>query len=100
MHFCDTDSRGLLMITFLGKIFSFAKIIIPIVLILMGTIDLIKAIAASDEKVKETQKLLTKRVIIGVSIFLIPTLVLFILKVLNQEEIHEVVYRSTGLFVV
>ena len=86
IQFCDTNSRGLLLVTFLGKVFSFAKIIIPIILILMGTLDLVKAMAAGNDKIKETQKLLIKRIIIGIAIFLIPTLVLFILQILNQEQ--------------
>ena len=52
------------------------QIIIPIALILMGTIDLGKAVIASDEKeIKEAQGRLIKRFIYAAIVFLMVTLV-------------------------
>ena len=55
------------------------KIVIPIILIILGMIDLAKAVIGNDEKVmKEAQSRLIKRVIYAVVIFFIVALVQFI----------------------
>jgi len=54
------------------------QIIIPIGLIVFGTIDLGKAVVASDEKkIKENQMTLIKRSIAAVLVFLLVTIVTF-----------------------
>ena len=55
------------------NVVSFA---IPIILIVLGIVDISKAVVASDEKkTKEAQKMFTTRLIYAVVIFLIPTVV-------------------------
>lgn len=55
------------------------KIIVPVVLVVLGMIDLAKAVIGNDEKVmKEAQSRLIKRVIYAVVIFFIVALVQFI----------------------
>ena len=50
--------------------------VIPIILIVLGIVDLSKAVIASDEKkTKEAQKMFVTRLIYAVVIFLIPTIV-------------------------
>lgn len=50
--------------------------VIPIILIVMGIIDIAKAVTSSDEKkAKEAQKQFVTRAIYAVVIFLIPTIV-------------------------
>lgn len=52
---------------------SYLQILIPVALILWGTIDMGKAVIAGDEKkIKEAQKPFVKRLISAVIIFLIP----------------------------
>ena len=58
------------------------QVIIPIALILMGTIDLGKAVIASDEKeIKEAQGRLIKRFIYAAIVFLMVTLVTLLMNV-------------------
>ncbi len=52
---------------------------IPIILIIMGTIDLGKAVVGSDEKkIKEAQSTLVKRAIAAVAVFFVTTLVVLV----------------------
>jgi len=61
------------------------QVVIPIALILMGTIDLGKAIIASDEKeIKEAQGRLIKRFIYAALVFLMVTLTYLLMGVLAQ----------------
>ncbi len=57
---------------FVGEIIYIIRIVIPILIVLLGTIDLGKAVLAGEEKtVKEAQKSFIKRLIYGVAIFFI-----------------------------
>lgn len=50
--------------------------VVPIILIVLGTIDLVKAvIAGKDDDIKKHQQTLVKRIIAAVIVFLIPMLV-------------------------
>ncbi|MBE6157418.1 MAG: hypothetical protein E7160_01335 [Firmicutes bacterium] len=74
----DDPCRGLKPLVKLFKkgIIPIVQIVIPIILIVLGTIDLGKAVIASDEKkVKEAQGMLIKRAIYAAAIFFITTLV-------------------------
>lgn len=56
------------------------QLVIPIGLIIMGTIDMAKAVIAGDEKkMKEAQKPFIKRIIAAVIVFLIPIIVNMVL---------------------
>lgn len=58
------------------QIVKYLQILIPIGLILMGTIDMGKAVIAGDEKkIKEAQKPFVKRLISAIIVFLIPFIV-------------------------
>lgn len=60
----------------LGKVIRIILIIIPIIIVLLGTFDLGKAVMAGEEKeIKEAQKMFIKRLIYGVIIFFIPYIV-------------------------
>ena len=61
------------------------QIAVPIGLIVMGTIDMAKAVIAGDEKkMKEAQKPFVKRIIAAVIVFLIPIIVNMILSFLTK----------------
>ena len=68
---------GLLpLVKVLVQLIKIVMIVIPIALILYGTIDLGKAVIASDEKeVKQAQSRLIKRFIYSALIFFVPMLV-------------------------
>ena len=59
-----------------GRVVTVFKIVIPVILIILGTIDLGKAVIASDDKaIKSATTALIKRIIAGIVIFFIPTIV-------------------------
>lgn len=61
-----------------GKILSIFKIVIPLLVIIFGMIDLGKAVVASkDDEIKKAAKSLGMRVLAGIIIFFIPTIVGF-----------------------
>lgn len=50
--------------------------VVPIILIVLGTIDLVKAVVAGkDDEIKKHQQTLIKRIIAAVIVFLVPMLV-------------------------
>lgn len=56
------------------------QLVVPMGLIIMGTIDMAKAVIAGDEKkIKEAQKPFIKRIIAAVIVFLIPIIVNMVL---------------------
>lgn len=60
----------------INEILQYPRIIVPIIVIGLGTLDLAKAVIASNEdEMKKAQKTFVKRVIIGVAFFLIPAFV-------------------------
>lgn len=61
-----------------GKILGVFKIVIPLLVIIYGMIDLGKAVVASkDDEIKKAAKQLLIRIIAGIVIFFIPTIVSF-----------------------
>lgn len=84
---CDPNNGLLSVFGVIGNVISFIKIAVPIILILMGSIDLTKAVMASkDDEIKKAQSTLLKRAIVGVVIFFIPTLVTLIMNLINQNN--------------
>ena len=82
--FC-TDAMPILRIV--GIVVFAIKVIVPIILIVMGMIDLAKSVAEKDEgKIKEAQTRLVKRAIAAVLVFLVVTIVGVLFSVLGQEQ--------------
>ncbi|MGN1267925.1 MAG: hypothetical protein ACI4U0_00235 [Candidatus Aphodocola sp.] len=62
-------------------------IIVPIVMIILGSFDLFKAVTAGkDEDIKKKQSVLIKRVIAGLIIFLVPTIVSILMNLIGVSE--------------
>ena len=72
---------GLLpIVRILRKVIWYIQILVPIGLLLYGSIDLGKAVIASDEKeVKAAQTRLIKRVVYAAVVFLVPMLVTLVM---------------------
>ena len=69
-----------------GNVIYIIRIVIPVIIILLGTLDLGKAvIAGEDKKIKEAQKSFIKRLIYGVAIFFMFTVVEVIFGLLGVE---------------
>ena len=77
---------GIVHYVYLGII-----VVVPIILIIVGMLDLAKAVAEKDEnKVKSAQQLLIKKAIAAALVFLIPTLVSLIIRgILRNNEYYE-----------
>ena len=87
-NFCTGSRLG--VFTTIGWVFWFAKILIPIVLIVLGSIDVGKAVIASkDDEIKKSAKTLVIRVIAGIIIFFIPTLLNLVVDLINGGDIYN-----------
>ena len=70
---------------FIGNIVLVVKILIPIIIIAFGMIDFFRAIIGSkDDEIKKSTRSLIFRIIAGVVIFLLPTLVSFIFSLIDS----------------
>lgn len=75
-----------------GYVLLVFKIVIPLLLIILGMLDLGKAVIASkDDEIKKSITSLVKRAIAAVVIFLLPTIVSFLIGVIGgfNEEAKE-----------
>ncbi len=70
---------------FLGRIVFIIKILIPIIIIIFGIIDFFRAMVGSkDDEIKKSAKSMTFRVIAGVIIFFLPTIVSVIFSLITD----------------
>lgn len=87
-NLCEGPVQG--VFTTIGWVFFIAKILIPIVLIVFGSIDLGKAVISNkDDEIKKSAKSLVMRTIAGVIIFFIPTLLNFVVELIGGDEIYN-----------
>ncbi len=91
-HFCDVNENPDVMRAFKagGLALNILKIMIPILLIILGGIDFAQAVISSDEKQisKSTMKLV-QRVIAGIAIFLVPTLVEYVFDLVDTNATNR-----------
>ena len=75
------------IISIIKTVLSIVQWAIPIILIVIGTFDMMKAVVASKEdEIKAAQKLLIKRIVYAVIIFLIPTIVYFVFNIVSNTD--------------
>ena len=92
--FCNGPVQG--VFTTIGWVFFILKIVVPIILIVMGSIDLAKAVAASkDDEIKKAVGSLVKRAVLGVLIFFIPTILNFVVELIGGDDIYD---ENSGTF--
>ena len=87
----DIDPCGGLgpIMSVIYKVLTIFWILIPIALIVFGTIDLGKAVIASDEKeVKAAQSRLIKRFIYAALVFFVPMLVTAVMGLLTDSNVN------------
>ena len=76
------DALGDDGVNFLKMILNILKILIPIILIVLGTLDFVQAILAQDDSgIKKAQSKFVKRLIIAVIVFLIPSVLKVLLSI-------------------
>lgn len=92
--FCSGTVEG--VFTTIGWIFFILKIVIPIILIVMGSVDLAKAVVASkDDEIKKAVGSLVKRAVLGILIFFIPTILSFVVELIGGNDIYD---EESGTF--
>lgn len=85
---CQGAVQG--VFTTLGWVFLIIKILVPVILIAVGSIDFFKAVMASkDDEIKKASKTLIVRAIAGIIIFLIPSILEFIVGVFDDSNIYK-----------
>lgn len=78
------------LITFLKSVLKIIQWGVPILLIIMGSIDLGKAVLASDDKeIKGATSKLIKRAIAAVAIFFIPMLVNMLVSMVGKANVDK-----------
>lgn len=81
---CHGLGNIILIVKFLLTIVQW---VVPIILIVLGTIDLVKAVVAGkDDDIKKHQQTLIKRIIAAVIVFLIPMLVTVLMGWIGNGE--------------
>jgi len=81
---CSGETVNLFV--FIGNVILGFRILIPILLIIWGSIDLSKAvIAQKDDDIKKAQSTLMKRAIVAVVIFFLPAMVAMIIGLAGGE---------------
>ncbi len=71
----------------IGVVINILKIAIPIIIVLLAILDLGKAVMAGEEKqIKEAQKMLLKRIIYGVAIFFVVTILQVVFNLIGQSD--------------
>lgn len=76
----DTTTSGE-TIQLLKKIYKIIKILIPVLIVLLSTIDFLKVVLLSDEKdYSKAWNRFVKRIVVGIIFFIVPVLVSFLLK--------------------
>lgn len=83
-YFCNADSVRAFKV--IGYIITTIKIIAPLCIIILASIDFFRAIMSNDEKaISVSAKSFIRRLIAGIIIFLIPTIVSAVLDVLSPS---------------
>lgn len=82
IHFCEKTANIWQLV---GTILLIFKIVIPLILIILGMVDLGKAVVAQDDKeVGKSAKKFAVRIVSAVIIFFIPTIIGFILTLVRS----------------
>lgn len=69
-----------------STVINIIKIVVPIIIIVLGMLDLAKAVMANEEKeMKEAQGKLIKRIIYGALVFFVIALVQFVFSALSKN---------------
>ena len=91
---CNSDIICIIeIVKFFLKVFMF---VLPAILIVLGIIDLFKAMISSDEKTqKESRKMFLRRLVYMVVIFLVPTIVMALFNILPTDNYNIKVGDST-----
>lgn len=99
MYFLEVNCESLMPIIRVIKdgVIPLIQIGVPILLIVMGTIDLGKAVIASKEdEIKNAQKMLIKRAMYAVAVFFVVTIVTVVFSLLGTTENEDIESGATS----
>lgn len=81
-YFCNSESINAFRV--IGEILYVIKIVVPLIIIVLASVDFSRAVLSNDEKaVSVSAKALLRRLIAGIIVFFVPTLVYAILDMLS-----------------
>lgn len=76
------------IIYIIGVVLLAVRIIVPVILIVIASIDLVKAMTQNDEReMKKVIRSLVIKVVASVIIFLLPSLIVLMLKLIDQNSL-------------
>lgn len=88
VNFCNQETVKAFI--FIGNIIQIAKILVPLIIIVMGMVDFGRAVFSDDERaISKCVVSLLKRIVAGIVIFFIPTIVYAIIDVLEPSEMNN-----------
>lgn len=94
---CSLGAEAVQVIAIVRLIMNVICIAVPIVMIVLGSIDLFKAVTSSkDEEIKKKQQTLIKRIIAGVLVFLVPTIVSLLMNLLGAGGDWATCWNEAG----
>lgn len=86
------------IISIVHQVVNIIRFAVPIFLILLGSIDLAKAvIAGKEDEMKKAQGTLIKRAVYALAVFLVVTLVIFVMGLLpvgGADEVDDTTWRE------
>ena len=83
---CDLKDIPIQLPIFISRLINLFKIIAPIILVITGLIDFLRAVIASDEKqMKESQNRFIRRIVAAVFIFFIIAIVQFVINAISKD---------------
>lgn len=81
-----SNPKSLSVFKFIGNLLKVGFIAIPILLIIIGSIDFLKAVAANkDDDIKKAQNAFVKRIIAAIVVFLVPLIVSIVMNIFKDE---------------
>ena len=84
---CKTNQDFIQIINVIKSVLTIIQIAVPILLIIMGSIDLMKAVmAGKEDEIKKSQSTFVKRAIAAVIVFFIPFIVSLLLNLINVGQ--------------
>lgn len=87
INICDPENTTLKAFQVIGYILFILKILVPIIIIILGIIEFGKAALSGDEKANTTSfKTLMMKIITGIMIFFIPTVLDFALSMVQGTK--------------
>ena len=78
------------IIIVIKRLISIIRYVIPIIIIIMGSLDFGKAVfASSEDNMKKSQKIFINRIILGIVIFIVPVLVDFLMIMIGTAVVNS-----------